>query len=129
MRINHCLVKVALLLPLSMGLASAQAEVSGKSTTTTTTTIITTAVPAPRETVVEPEGYVSCEIMPAGWQDKTWHPEYKVCRYDTKTTTVKGEEWIAGHWQCSEYTMDSAQSECTGWDWSEGHWAKTFSES
>lgn len=128
MQLNRIVIPLLLLSPLSMALTSAQAQVAGKSTTTTTTTVITTAVPAPKETVAEPEGYASCTTVAAGWDDKTWHDEYQVCRYETKSDTVKGEAWIAGHWQCSEYTVDSQQSECTAWDWNAGHWVETFTE-
>lgn len=127
MKLYTTLAHLTVLVPLSLGLASAQAEMAEKSTTTTTTTVITTEVPAPQEIVVEPAGYVSCRTVAAGWEGKIWHPEYKVCQYDAETTTVKGEEWVAGHWQCSEYTLESAQSECTGWNWNEGHWLKTYS--
>ena len=128
MQLNRLVMPIILLGPLSLGFASANAEVPGKSTTTTTTTVITTAVPAPKEIIVEPEGYVSCTTIAAGWRDKTWHDEYKVCRYDTKSTTVQGEAWVAGHWECSEYSMDAGQSECTSWDWSDGRWVTTFAD-
>jgi len=69
-----------------------------------------------------------CTTVAAGWDDKIWHDQYQVCRYETKSATVQGEAWIAGHWQCSEYTVDADQSECTGWDWKAGHWVETFAE-
>lgn len=128
MKLSHLVVPIALLAPLSLVFSNAYAQDPGKSTTTTTTTVITTAVPAPKEMVAEPAGYVSCATVAAGWQGKTWHPEYKVCRYDTNNTTVEGEAWVAGHWECSEYTQDANQSECTGWNWSDGRWVKTFAE-
>ena len=59
----------------------------------------------------------------------SWHPEHKVCRYDTaKSTTAQGEAWVAGHWQCTQYTVVAEQSECTNWDWAAGHWVTTFAE-
>jgi len=128
MKLYRLVMPIILLAPLSMHFSSAHAQVPGKSTTTTTTTVITTAVPAPKETIAEPEGYISCATVAAGWNGKTWHPEYKVCRYDTNNTTVEGEAWVAGHWECSEYNVNDAQSECTGWDWNEGRWVKTFAE-
>ncbi len=128
MQLHRLLTPVVLLAPLILGFTPAQAEVPAKSTTTTTTTVITTAVPAPKETVAEPEGYVSCMTVAAGWEDKTWHEEYQVCQYDTKSETVQGEAWVAGHRQCSQYTVDAAQSECTAWDWKEGHWVATLTE-
>lgn len=128
MHLNRFVIPIVLLGPLAFGFASAHAQVPGKSTTTTTTTVITTAVPAPKETVAEPEGYVSCTTIAAGWRDKTWHDAYKVCRYDAKSTTVQGEAWVAGHWECSEYTVDGDQSECSAWDWTAGRWVTTFAE-
>ena len=128
MQFYRLVMPIVLAGPLSLGFAIAHAQAPAKSTTTTTTTVITTAVPAPKETVAEPEGYLSCTTVAAGWQDKTWPPEYKVCRYDTKSTAVQGEAWVAGHWECSQYTMVADQSECTNWDWAAGHWVKTFAE-
>lgn len=128
MQFHRLVMPVVLAGSLSLGFAGAHAQVPAESTTTTTTTVITTAVPAPKESVAEPEGYLSCTTVAAGWRDKTWHPEYKVCRYDTKSTTVQGEAWVAGHWECSQYTVVADQSECTNWDWAAGHWVKTFAE-
>jgi hypothetical protein len=78
--------------------------------------------------VAEPEGYVSCTTISAGWRDKTWHDEYKFCRCDTKRNTAEGDAWVAGHWECSEYTVAADQSECTSWDWTLGRWVTTFAE-
>lgn len=128
MQFNRLYMPMVLLAPLFLCVSNAQAQEAAKSTTTTTTTVITTAVPAPKETVSEPEGYVSCSTVAAGWMDKTWHEAYQVCKYDTKSATVQGEAWVAGHWQCSQYTVSAKQSECTSWDWSEGHWIKTLAE-
>lgn len=128
MYLYRLVTPIVLLAPLTLGFTSAHADAQAKSTTTTTTTVITTAVPAPKDSIAEPEGYVSCTTVAAGWQEKTWHEEYQVCQYDTKSTAVQGEAWIAGHWQCSQYTVDAAQSECTGWDWKEGHWVATLAE-
>ncbi len=128
MQLHRLFTPIVLLAPLTLGLTSAYAEVPAKSTTTTTTTVITTAVPAPKETVAEPEGYVSCTTVAAGWEGATWHEAYQVCQYDTKSATVQGEAWVAGHWQCSEYTANAAQSECTAWDWKQGHWVATYAE-
>jgi len=127
MQLHRIVIPIVLLAPLSLGFTSAHAQVVEESTTTTTT-VIKTAVPAPKETVAEPDGYVSCMTVAAGWDDKIWHDKHQVCRYDTKSATVKGEAWVAGHWQCAEYTVDAGQSECTGWDWKEGHWVETFAQ-
>ena len=129
MQLHRLVIPVVLLAPLSFVFAGASAQVPAKSTTTTTTTtVITTAVPEPKDTAPEPEGYISCSTVAAGWQDKIWHPEYKVCQYDTEATAVEGEAWVSGHWECTEYTVGADQSECTGWTWSEGRWVKTFAE-
>lgn len=128
MKIHRFVMPVVILGSLSLGIVSAYAQVPGKSTTTTTTTVITTAVPAPKEAIAEPEGSVSCTTVAEGWRNTTWHPEYKVCRYDTKNTAVEGEAWVAGHWECSQYTVGAAKSECTNWDWAAGRWVKTYAE-
>jgi hypothetical protein len=116
MQLYRIVMPIVLLAPLSLAVVSAHAQVAGKSTTTTTT-VITTAVPAPKEIITEPEGYVSCTTVAAGWDNNIWHDAYQVCRYDTKSATIQGEAWVAGHWQCSEYTMAADQSECTSWEW------------
>lgn len=128
MNFHRLVMPFALLAPLSLGFAGAHAQVPAESTTTTTTTIITTDAPAPKETVAAPEGYSSCTTVAAGWRNTVWHPEYKVCRYDTKNTTVEGEAWIAGHWECSQYTVGAESSECSNWDWAAGRWVKTYAE-
>jgi hypothetical protein len=128
MQLYRLIVPVLLSAPLSLGLACAHAQTTEKSTTTTTTTVITTAVPAPKEAVVEPEGYVSCTTVPAGWKGNVWYNDYKVCRYDTQTPSVQGEAWVGAHWQCSEYTSDVGQAECTNWEWADGRWVTTYAE-
>lgn len=128
MTIRRLITTVLLAVPLSLGLACAHAQVTGKSTTTTTTTVITTAVPAPKESVAEPEGYVSCTSVPAAWKENVWHPEYKVCRYDKSNAAVEGEAWVAGHWECSQHTVSASGGECTHWDWKAGRWVTTYAE-
>ena len=127
MLLHRLFMPIALSGPLLLGIAVAQAQETGE-TTTTTTTVITTAVPAPQEVVPEPAGYVSCTTVSAGWQNKTWHPEYKVCRYDATQPTAQGEAWVSGHWQCSQYTATADTNECTNWDWAAGQWVKTFAQ-
>lgn len=126
MQLYRIVMPIVLLAPLSLAVISAHAQVAGRSTTTTT--VITTAVPAPKEIIPEPEGYVSCATVAAGWDNNIWHDAYQVCRYDTKNATIQGEAWVAGHWQCSEYTKAADQSECTSWDWKEGRWVATLAE-
>ena len=128
MRLHYLVMPIVLVAPLSLGLAVANAQTTSKSTTTTTTTVISTAVPAPKETVPEPAGYVSCTTVSAGWRDKTWVPERKVCRYDTRTATIQGEAYVSGHWECSQYSMMGDKNECTSWDWAAGRWVETYAE-
>ena len=128
MLLHRLLMPIALSGPLLLGIAVAQAQESGETRTTTTSTVITTAVPAPKEMVSEPANYVSCTTVSAGWQGKAWHPEHKVCRYDTTQAAVQGEAWVSGHWQCSQYTATADTHECTNWDWSAGHWVKTYAQ-
>lgn len=125
MQLHRLIIPIVMATPLSLGLAYAHAQTTAGSKTTTTTTVITSEVPAPKDVVAEPAGYVSCTTTAAGWQGEVWHPEFKVCRYKTKSATIKGEAWVAGHWQCSEYTTTGSQTECTNWDWAEGHWVAT----
>lgn len=130
MQLHRLIIPIVLSTPLSLGFAFAHAQTTAesKTTTTTTSTVITSEVPAPKEVVVEPAGYVSCTTSIAGWQGKVWHPDYKVCRYEAKSAAIKGETWVAGHWQCSEYTTTGSQTKCTNWDWAEGHWVTTIAE-
>jgi hypothetical protein len=128
MRFHHLVMPIVLVGPLSVGVALAQETSTSKSTTTTTTTVITSAVPAPKEVVVEPKGYISCSTVAAGWHGKTWRSDFKVCKYDTKSPAVEGEAWVAGHWECSQYSMIADKNECTSWDWTAGHWVKTYDE-
>lgn len=94
-----------------------------------TSTVIITPVPAPKEITVEPQGYVSCGTIPAGWYGNEWRPEYKVCRYNPNTNTaVEGEAWVAGYWACNKYDVANGQGVCTNWNWVAGHWVKTYQE-
>lgn len=128
MQFQRLILPFFLSTPLSLGLACAHAQTAGESTTTTTTTVITTEVPPPKEAVVEPAGYVSCTTTIAGWQGEVWHPDYKICRYETQSETVKGEAWVAAHWQCTQYTVKDSVTECTNWDWAQGRWVATIAE-
>ncbi len=92
---------------------------------------IITPIPAPKETVVIPKGYVSCFNMSAGWYRGIWYPERRVCTYDPSNASavggtavaIEGEAWVEGYWVCTKF---QSKGECTGWEWKPGHWIKTF---
>lgn len=92
-------------------------------------TVIVTTVPAPKEVVVIPKGYVNCFTIPAGWNYKNiWVAEHKVCQYtSTNNGTIQGVAWVDGYWACTKYkSTSSTQSDCVSWDWQAGHWVKTL---
>ena len=92
--------------------------------------VIVTTVPAPKEEIIVPQGYISCFTVPAGWSySNLWVPEHKVCQYPSTTgTTVQGVAWVDSYWACTHYkTMDKpTQADCTTWEWRPGHWVKTL---
>lgn len=111
---------------LMITLLSLSAHAQGEQVGTSHITIIT-PMPAPKEVVVEPEGYVSCTTVEAGWYENQWHPEHRVCLYNPGTNTViKDEAWVSGYWVCNQYkTLESTQGDCTAWEWRPGHWSKS----
>jgi len=116
---------------------------------------IITPVPAPKEAVIVPKGYISCFTVSAGWYKGLWYPERRICQYDqnlaptvsttdnaaastttTGTTTVttttnnaiEGDAWVESYWVCTKYlTEEHLKGQCTNWDWRPGHWVKTLS--
>lgn len=82
---------------------------------------ITTTVPAPKETIETPTGFVSCTSMPAGWFNNVWVPARRVCKY---SNSAEGVDWVEGYWSCTQYTLDSG--ECTAWNWVPAHWEKAY---
>lgn len=84
--------------------------------------IITTTVPAAKETVETPVGYASCDTVPAGWENNVWIAEHRVCKYSSST---EGAAWIEGYWSCTKYTIETGT--CTSWNWVSAHWVKTYS--
>jgi len=72
-------------------------------TTTTTTTSadgtvvekreITTTIPAPKEVLPIPSGYVSCFTVKAGWYQDVWVADRRVCTY---SNAPQGVVWIEG---------------------------------
>jgi hypothetical protein len=112
-------------------LSCASVQAQGTTTILPNNTIVTT-VPAPKESIVIPEGYTGCFTVPAGWsKDNVWVAERKVCQYGgsatTTNTAVQGEAWVDSYWACTKYKTTTAnQSECTSWEWRPGHWIKTF---
>jgi len=101
-------------------------------TDTTTTTavatvtpngnVIVTPVPAPKEVVVTPQGYVNCFTVDAGWNGDLWVPAHRVCQYNNTDPSVQGVAWVEGYWACNTYT----NQQCTNWVWKPGRWVKTL---
>jgi hypothetical protein len=122
-----------ILLILATNLYAQEANTTDTTTTSTVETstgpvtvqkrvIITTTVPAPKQTYEIPTGYVSCTTVPAAWVDDKWIPEHKVCTYKD---SAQGAAWIDGYWSCADYKSDTG--ECTNWVWVAAHWVKTYS--
>jgi len=91
-----------------------------------TSTVIITPLPAPKEVIIEPQGYTECKEVPAGWYNDQWHSAYKACKYNTDNVTYKGEGWSSGYWSCTQYTINNGQATCTNWDWIAGGWAPKY---
>lgn len=92
--------------------------------------VIISTVPAPKEVVVIPTGYVNCFIVPAGWNYKNvWVAEHKVCQYSPNNGgEVQGVAWVESYWACIKYinASDPKKGECTDWQWQPAHWVKTL---
>lgn len=92
--------------------------------------MIVTAVPAPKQIVVIPQGYINCFTVPAGWNyNNIWIAEHKVCQYTPNTAAANpGVAWVDGYWACTKYinAANPKQGECTNWEWEAGHWVKTL---
>jgi hypothetical protein len=117
---------VSLITLFSFGTAQAQEDTFVNSQGQT---VIVTTVPAPKETVVIPVGYVNCFTVPAGWNYKNvWVAEHKVCQYTSANgTKIQGIAWVDGYWACTKYrNVQPTQGECTNWAWQSGHWVKTL---
>jgi len=119
-------------------LVGVNAKAQGQDTTSTTTTTtetpeggsvtkvvettnraIVTPVPAAKEVIATPEGYVSCFYVQAGWFNNLWVPTHRVCQYNN---TGEGVVWIEGYWGCNK----SKEDVCTNWEWRSGHWQKSL---
>ncbi len=83
--------------------------------------VIVTAVPAPKETIVTPSGYISCFSVKAGWYQDVWVAEHRVCQYPN---TANGVAWVEGYWACTKYSVDAGQ--CTNWEWKPARWEKAL---
>lgn len=79
---------------------------------------IITPVPAAKEVVAAPEGYVTCFTVQEGWFNDFWVPTHQVCQYDN---AADGIVWIEGYWGCNVAT---AEGVCSNWEWRAGHWEK-----
>lgn len=79
--------------------------------------VIVTPVPAPKEVIVIPAGYVNCTVVPGRWMYSTWIPQHHVCRY---AHNVKKVTWVEGYWACTKYSQMSGQ--CKHWKWHSSEW-------
>ena len=121
------LVLSALLTALVCLFSSVNAQAQDQTLADGTYTIVT-PVPAPKEVVQVPQGYLGCFNVAAGWYKGVWYPEHRVCQYDPdKVQSAQGDAWVDGHWACVKYsTAEQLKGECTNWDWRAGHWVKTL---
>ena len=78
--------------------------------------VIVTPVPAPREVMVVPAGYLKCEIVPGRWIYSTWIPEHRVCYAHAKD--LHKVTWVAGYWACTKHT---GTGRCKHWEWHSAH--------
>lgn len=129
-----CSMMISSLLLILSSNTFAQDQATTTETTTTSTTetangpvtvqkhVITTTVPTAKEVIETPAGFVSCDTIPAGWQDTIWVPAHRVCKYENSNL---GVAWIEGYWSCVKYKIDTG--ECTNWKWIDAHWVKTYS--
>ena len=122
----------SLLLTLALPALAAEGETETTTTTSTTQTangpvtvekkVIVTHVPAAKEVIETPTGFISCTTIDAAWVNDNWVPEHRVCKYDN---SPKGVSWVDGYWSCVQYKADSG--DCTNWKWVAAHWEKTYS--
>lgn len=128
------LILSGLLLLTSINLYAAEQQATQTTETTTSTTqtpngpvtvekhVIRTNVPAAKEVIETPTGYVSCMSVPAGWVSDKWVPEHRVCKYEN---SPMGVSWVDGYWSCAQYKPDTG--DCTNWMWVAAHWEKVYS--
>lgn len=87
--------------------------------TSTTTVVerkvIVTPVPAPKQVIEAPQGYVNCVTVEAAWVGDSWIPEHQMCTYKNVS---QGTTWVGSYWSCTKYT----DGNCTNWEWVPGHW-------
>ena len=120
----HLMIAVLMGVLLSIVIfITSQAQEAIVTTTPTLPSLIVTPVPAPKETIVIPQGYTNCFTVAAGWYNNIWVPEHRVCQYAATTdATYEGTTWIEGYWACNVYK----NQECTNWEWKPGRWVKTL---
>ncbi|MFZ2315029.1 MAG: hypothetical protein WAW86_05145 [Gammaproteobacteria bacterium] len=122
------IILASLLLLVSVNIYAQDVNTTETTTTQTTQTAsgpvtvekhtVTTAVPAAKEVVATPTGYVSCSTVEAGWVNNVWLPAHRVCEYKNNPL---GVNWIEGYWSCTQATDAGA---CTSWIWVAGHWVQ-----
>lgn len=87
--------------------------------------MIVTPIPAAKEVIATPAGYVGCFNVDATWYKGAWIPQHRICQYESapgKTVTYEGVAWVDSYWACTQYTGTA----CTKWEWKPGHWVKTL---
>jgi hypothetical protein len=78
-------------------------------------------VPAPKEVVMIPRGYVNCSVIPAGYDNNGyWVPKHRVCTYANQPGRAA---WIEGYWSCPSYQNNGI---CRQWIWNSGRWVSTY---
>lgn len=75
-------------------------------------------IPAPREVVAIPTGYVNCKVIQETYADGSWRASHRVCYYHKKPGKAV---WVEGYWYCPRYTN---YGQCGSWTWRPGHWSK-----
>lgn len=79
--------------------------------------VIITPVPAPREVVVVPAGYIKCRVVPGMWYYNTWIPQHHICTYAGHPERAL---WVEGYWACTKYSHKSGR--CKHWSWRASHY-------
>ena len=107
------------LIVLCMSFALLAGCASSRTTSMNATPVIVTTVPAPKEVVVVPRGYMACTITPAGYYNNMWIPAHRVCRYNKPGKVA----WVEGYWACTQY---DTMGRCSYWKWNRAHWVKVY---
>jgi len=82
--------------------------------------VISSPVPAAKEVIATPQGYIDCFTVEGNWFKDVWVATHRVCQYEN---TGEGVAWVEGYWACNKATTEGV---CTNWEWRSGHWTKTL---